>query len=100
MLKSIKQDVVRNIKSQKIYMVVGTIITLSVLTYFCIDWLSFFLSLDEVPYNFFFGTLGAWLFFMTIAIFSLIHEFRRLNGELEDIQRRIENHKNQDENIK
>ena len=99
-MKSIKQDVVRNIKSQKIYMVIGTIITLSFLSYICFDLLFFYLTLDEFPYDFFFGTLGAWLFFMTIAIFSLIHEFRRLNGELEDIQRRIENHKNQDENIK
>lgn len=99
-MKSIKQDVVRNIKSQKIYMVIGTIITLSFLSYICFNLLFFYLTLDEFPYDFFFGTLGAWLFFMTIAIFSLIHEFRRLNGELEDIQRRIENHKNQDENIK
>lgn len=96
-MKSIKQDVVRNIKSQKIYILVGTIITLSILTYFCIDWLSFFLSLDDIPYDFFFGTLGAWLFIMTIAIFALIHEFRRLNGELEDIQRRIKNHQNVEE---
>ena len=99
-MKSIKQDVVRNIKSQKIYMVIGTIITLSFLSYICFDLLFFYLTLDEFPYDFFFGTLGAWLFFMTIAIFSLIHEFRRLNGELEDIQRRIENHKNQEEIIK
>ncbi len=91
MLKSIKQDVRRNIKLRKDYITIISIIFLFVITIFCFWIMGIALTGQKMKYEFFFGALGAWLFFIAFTIYLLVTEIKRLNGELEDIQRLIDN---------
>lgn len=90
-MKSIKQDVVRNINAQKSYIIFWDVVSVIMITALAIYSISLSLSGREVFYALFFGTLGAWLFLMILIIGLSIREIKMLNGELEDIKRRVNN---------
>ncbi len=91
MLKGTKQDVRRNIKLRKDYITIISIIFLLIITIFCFWIMGIALIGQKMKYEIFFGALGAWLFFIVLTIYLLVTEIKRLNGELEDIQRLIDN---------
>lgn len=90
-MKSIKQDVVRNINAQKSYIIFWDVVSVIIITALAIYSISLSLSGREVFYAMLFGTLGAWLFLMILIIGLSIREIKMLNGELEDIKRRVNN---------
>lgn len=91
MVKSIKQDVVRNINAQKAYIIFWDVVFGIIINVSAIVFIKISLKGSGIWYSLFFGTLGAWLFFMILIIGLSIHEIKRLNGELEDIKRRVNN---------
>lgn len=90
-MKSIKQDVVKNINAEKTRIIIWDIILITVFTSLAIYSISLSLSSWKIHYGFIFGTVGVWLFFMALLIGLSIHEIKCLNGELEDIKRRVDN---------
>lgn len=90
-MKSIKQDVIRNINAQKSYIIFWDVVSVIMITALAIYSISLSLSGREVFYALFFGTLGAWLFLIILIIGLSIREIKMLNGELEDIKRRVNN---------
>ncbi len=61
-MKSIKQDVVRNINAQKTHIIFWDVVSVTIITALAIYSISLSLSGREVFYALFFGTLGAWFF--------------------------------------
>lgn len=90
-MKSIKQDVVKNINARKKEIIFLDIVIIIVFTGIAFYFMCISLSNWETHYGFFFGIVVVWLFFMTLLIGLSIHEIKCLNGELEDIKRRVNN---------
>lgn len=90
-MKSIKQDVVRNINAQKVEIIFWDVVFVIMISALAIYFISFSLSGREVFYDLLFGTLDTWLFLMILIIGLSIREIKMLNGELEDIKRRVNN---------